>query len=578
MSKYGLNKGVNDLATIYPEVAAQWDPDRNGDLTPSDVLSESVTKVWWRCELGHSWRTSVHERTSGNGDPYGCPYCSNHRVLSGFNDLATKYPEIAAQWDPDRNGNLTPSEVLPGARASVWWRCSLGHNWKTAVAARVSGRGCPYCSNRRVLPGFNDLATIHPEIAAQWDTDRNGDITPSDVMPGSITRVWWRCSQGHSWLTSVGTRSKGYGCPYCSNRKVLPGYNDLATRYPEIAAQWDYERNTDFAPDKIPPHFMNHVWWRCEQGHSWSATVVSRVAQGRDCPFCSGHKVLKGFNDLATTHPLLAVEWDFEKNGNLTPESVSKGSNKLVYWRCRLGHSWSASVGHRAISKSGCPYCSGNIVLPGFNDLKTVNPELADQWDIEKNGSLSPDQVTEHSGRRVWWICIRGHSWRAAVASRSGGRGCPFCTGRKVIPGENDLATIRPRLVAEWNAEKNGSLTPDKVHSFSSKKVWWKDTLGHEWLATISDRSRGNGCPYCAGDRVLPGFNDLATTAPQLLQEWDFEKNRDIHPTQLTYKSEKKVWWKCVKNHHWRTSPLLRMDGSGCPFCYGATPKRMRLV
>ena len=121
-------------------------------------------------------------------------------------------------------------------------------------------------------------------------------------------------------------------------------------------------------------------------------------------------------------------------------------------------------------------------------------------------------------------------------------------------------------------------MTPDKMFPCSYMKVWWRDDLGHEWLASVSDRTRGRGCPFCAGAKVLSGFNDLATTASELLQEWDFEKNRDIRPTQLTYKSEKQVWWKCENNHHWRASPLSRMNGSGCPFCYGATPKRMRLV
>ena len=290
--------------------------------------------------------------------------------------------------------------------------------WKTAVAARVSGRGCPYCSNRRVLPGFNDLATIHPEIAAQWDTDRNGDITPSDVMPGSITRVWWRCSQGHSWLTSVGTRSKGYGCPYCSNRKVLPGYNDLATRYPEIAAQWDYERNTDFAPDKIPPHFMNHVWWRCEQGHSWSATVVSRVAQGRDCPFCSGHKVLKGFNDLASNYPELAAEWS-EKNAPLQADKVFPKSRKNVWWKCRVcAYEWRAVIDSRVKGMS-CPVCTDRAVKSGWNDLATTDPDLIIEWDYDRNTVVTPEKVSRCSMRMIWWKCRFGHSWRAKISDRA---------------------------------------------------------------------------------------------------------------------------------------------------------------
>ena len=450
MNQYRLIRGVNDLATKYPEIAAQWDIDRNGNLTPSDVLPRSTKKVWWHCSQGHNWSICVSARTRGDK----CPYCSNRKVLPGFNDLASVQPELAAQWDVDKNGNLTPSDVLSGSITRVWWRCLHGHSWSASVHDRVRGNGCPYCANRKVLPGFNDLATVQPKIAAQWDIEKNGDLAPSNVLPGSVIKVWWRCSLGHHWLASVNARTSGYNCPYCSNHKVLSGFNDLATKFPEIASQWDYEYNKGLSPDEVAPHFREHVWWRCSLGHSWSATVVSRTVKERGCPFCSGNQILKGFNDLATTHPQLAAEWDCVRNASLTPEQVSKGSNRMVFWKCRLGHTWSAAVNSRTGQESGCPYCSGNKVLSGFNDLKTINPELAAQWDAGKNGSLSPEQVTANSGKKVWWICTQGHSWPATIASRNEGRGCPFCTGRKVISGENDLATVIPHLVAEWRKIK----------------------------------------------------------------------------------------------------------------------------
>ena len=495
MNQYGLIKGVNDLATKFPEIAAQWDYEKNGSLTPSDVMPYSVKKVWWRCVAGHSWPISVYARCRGDR----CPYCSNRKVLSGFNDLATKFPEIAAQWDYGRNGNLAPSDVLPGTISKAWWRCHLGHVWPASVKGRVRGSGCPYCSNRKVLSGFNDLATKFPEIAAQWDYEKNGGLTPSDVMPGAATRVWWLCSLRHSWPASVNARTSGCGCPYCSNHKVLSGFNDLATKFPEIAAQWDYQKNGELAPEKIAPHFRQRVWWRCSLGHSWPASVVSRTANGRNCPFCSGNRILKGFNDLATTHPNLIAEWDYEGNGKLTPEQVSLGSGRMIRWKCKLGHAWSATTNSRAGQGSGCPYCSGNKVLPGFNDLKTVNPALAAQWDATRNGRLSPEQVTANSGRKVWWLCSKGHGWPATVAARNDGNGCPYCAGRIPLPGENDFASLFPHLAVEWDAEKNGALTPDALFPHNRRKVWWKCEYGHHWRASPENRQRGSGCPYCFG-------------------------------------------------------------------------------
>ena len=137
------------------------------------------------------------------------------------NDLATLFPDIAAQWDTERNGSLRPDQVTSFSNRRVWWRCTLGHEWQAVVAARVvENSGCPYCAGRRVLAGFNDLATLHPKIAAQWDATLNGNLSPEMVTPGSHKRVWWRCSEGHVWKTAVYSRTgkQKCGCPVCAGK------------------------------------------------------------------------------------------------------------------------------------------------------------------------------------------------------------------------------------------------------------------------------------------------------------------------------------------------------------------------
>ena len=147
---------------------------------------------------------------------------------------------------------------------------------------------------------------------------------------------------------------------------------------------------------------------------------------------------------------------------------------------------------------SGCPFCSGRHSVTGFTDLQTVNPSLAEEWNREKNGNLKPDSFTANSGEKVWWKCSKGHEWQAPIHSRTSGHGCPYCSGRKVLNGYNDLQTINPSLSKEWNYEKNVGLTPNDVMPNSHKKVWWKCKNGHEWQAEIGSRNRGNGCPECA--------------------------------------------------------------------------------
>ena len=140
-------------------------------------------------------------------------------------------------------------------------------------------------------------------------------------------------------------------------------------------------------------------------------------------------------------------------------------------------------------------------MLPGFNDLASQNPVLAAQWDTERNGTLTPQQVTLTSNRKAWWICEKGHSFQAVIASRAKGTGCPYCTNRKVLAGFNDLATVEPRIAAEWHPTLNGALTPEMGTVGSTKKVWWECPLGHVWKAAIYPRTGAKkcGCPVCAG-------------------------------------------------------------------------------
>lgn len=351
MTNRRLVPGVNDLATTMPDIAAQWNYDKNGSLSPRDIKAGSRKKVWWRCEFGHEYETTANHRKYG----HGCPYCSGLKALSGVNDLATTMPEVAAEWNYEKNGDLTPRDVKAGSRKKVWWRCAAGHEWEMAVNWRKIGCGCPYCSHQRILRGFNDLATTMPEVAAEWNYEKNGALTPWDVV-GGRQKVWWKCRAGHEYYMSLRNRKQGYGCPYCSNHKLLPGFNDLATKAPEVAANWNYEKNGDLTPQMVSSMSMRKVWWKCGLGHEYDMVVHSR-SEGKGCPYCSGRKVLAGFNDLATTAPEIAASWNYEKNGDLTPQMVTAQSKRKVWWKCANNHEWIAKVdGQRPF---GCPYCFG---------------------------------------------------------------------------------------------------------------------------------------------------------------------------------------------------------------------------
>ena len=167
--------------------------------------------MWWRCSHGHEWKVAPNSRTSQNT---GCPYCSGRIVLKGFNDLATVRPDIAKEWNYERNGDLLPSDVTRGANKKVWWKCEeCGNEYQAVIGNRtVLGRGCPECGRKKQVYSQNanylsqsgSLAENNPEVAQEWHPTKNGELKPTNVTSSSNKRVWWMCLEcGNEWQTSI---------------------------------------------------------------------------------------------------------------------------------------------------------------------------------------------------------------------------------------------------------------------------------------------------------------------------------------------------------------------------------------
>jgi predicted GIY-YIG superfamily endonuclease len=252
----------NYLAVTHPDIAKEAHGWNQTKVTGGNQPRE------WRCSFGHIWKVSVNNRKHFNS---GCPFCGNSKVLSGFNDLATTHPEIAKEahgWDP--------TKVIGGTSKKLVWKCVVGHIWEAIVDNRTGkNSNCPFCANQKVLTGFNDLATTHPEIAKEahgWD--------PTKVIGGHQPREW-KCSVGHVWKVGASQRLRGAGCTFCANQKVLTGFNDLATTHPDIAKEahgWD--------PTKVITGTSKKLAWKCEFGHIWETTGNTRMS-GAGCPSCA---------------------------------------------------------------------------------------------------------------------------------------------------------------------------------------------------------------------------------------------------------------------------------------------------
>jgi hypothetical protein len=578
MPKIEITK-ENCIATTHPQIATQWHPTLNGELSPYDVRAGSTDRVWWLCDKGHEWKTQVRVRCQTNN---GCPCCSGRNVIKGETDLESQRPDLAKEWDHKSNGDLTPHKISMYSPRKVAWICKKGHAWTAAVAKRVSrNQGCPYCSGRRAIPGETDIATQNPELMYLWDYEKNAaeDIYPENIKPHSDVETWWKCDKGHSWKTKTKFITRGHRCPYCVGYKVAQGETDLATVNPTLAAEWHPTKNKKLKPSDVMPHYSKKVWWKgSECGHEWKATVDHR-SNGRGCPVCLGMKALVIDNSIYEVFPELSKEWDKDKNGDMNPKNTASRSNKKVWWKCNNGHSYEMAVNIkiRANNKTKelqivqCPICSGKRIVKGCNDFTTLYPELIPEWDCEKNGR-DPEGLAKSSKKKVWWKCIYNHSWKASIAVRTKGIGCPICAGKQILTGYNDLETLNPELAKEWHPTKNGGVRPNEISLNSHKKYWWLCNKGHEWEISPHNRNYGSGCPYCYGRFAIKGETDLATIMPGIAKEWHPIKNKGLKTSDVTISSHKKVWWLCRNEHEWQAAVYTRVISNGCPYCSGFKP------
>ena len=501
---------------------------------------------------------SEFDFTSGNKPPPSKP------------TLASAYPNIATEWDREKNKGLSPDKVSPKSHKRAWWKCPKGHSYETYIFSRTSNvpSNCPYCAGQKPIKGETDLATRIPQILAEWDYSKNA-LGPDEYTAFSGQKVWWICPDCHtSYLARIVNRTaNGTRCPYCWGSKSLAGSNSLQDLFPAIAAEWDRSRN-ELPLDQVTAGSEKKVWWRCPLGHSYDMIIKNRTIKGEGCPYCSGHRVLVGFNDLVTTHPHIAAEWDTDRNGHKTPYQYTRGSDEIVWWRCPFGnHSYQATISGRTCHGHGCPCSCGRKVFSGHNDLQSMYPSILAGWDHERN-EKSSDQYTAYSNEEVWWRCPLGHSYRARIDNHTlKNDGCPYCTNRELLIGFNDLQSLFPNIISQWDYFRN-SVGPDQIVAKANVKAFLLCSKGHSYEATISTSTGEiSTCPYCNYRKLLVGFNDLQTVFPGILDLWDY-KNNPLRPDQIVAKAIVKAFLLCSKKHSYEaTINAGTGDISTCPYC-----------
>lgn len=411
-------------------------------------------------------------------------------------------------------------------------------------------------------------------LRQQFDKLKNSSLHFDDFKFGSGKKVWWKCPKAddHIWEASIVKRIDGGNCPMCAGRLIVNS-NCLLTTHPFLAAEWHPTNNGNLKPENVYGGSERKVWWTCPNGtdHEYEAQIKHRIAGG-GCPICNGKKVVLS-NSVATTHPSLISEWHPTKNIGLSINNFVAGSDKIVWWFCKANplHEWQAQIKKRTLRNQGCPYCAGRIA-DDENNLVVSNPDIAAQWNYEKNNPLKPEQFRTRSNKKVWWICEKNkaHTYPSTITNRVQGFGCSICAGQ-LVDISNSLQTLFPDIAKQWHPTMNGTLTSSDIVAGTNRRYWWKCDKGedHEWITSGSNRIAGKGCPICEGLKVVKS-NCLTTTHFDLAKQWHPTKNEKLTPNDVVAGSHKTVWWLCSNNplHEWKTSVNNRSSKKhGCPYC-----------
>jgi len=550
------------LRNAMPVLLEEWDYAKNSEICdPESVTIGSSQKIWWKCALGHSFQARIANRVAHKTR---CPYCTGRKIIPGFNDFGTIMPHLLGEWNYEKNLDLDPRTLALKSNRKAWWKCAEEHEWVATVASRTSGIGCPYCAGNLVCEGYNDLKTVNPELASEWDYEKNFPLKPEDVTSCSSKKAWWKCTRKHSWSATVANRAYGNGCPKCS--KVLK------TSFPEQAVSYylskhfetsNRDKQCDWEIDIYLPEWSIAI--------EYDGVIYHEKDSVRKREFRKNSALRDAGIDL------IRIKESYDRNDTedntiyfLIDTSYTNLDDAITRLLSLVSQKTGITVAEYVdVKRDSLQIKKNYLTAIKEKSLATVCPEIAIEWDYDKNDGLTPDLFTSYSQQKVWWICPLGHSYHASIGNRRSGNGCPICAGREILVGFNDLETKNPILALEWDYELNAPLTPKEVAPHSAMKVWWICKQNHHYEATIAHRASGRSCPYCSGRKVQIGYNDLATVNPTLASEWDYSANGNLRPTQVTANSNRRVGWICRNGHRWKAVIAKRNAGIGCAICSG---------
>lgn len=477
----------NSLEITHPHLVKEWD-FKNNSKKPSDITYGSAYKANWLCIKGHTWKAIVYSRTKGSG----CPKCFSSTSLSELKILSELEYIFKTVLHRHKIDGIELDLFIPSIQVAIEFD---GLKWhlhkqeldlrknsfcqrKEITLIRIRQKGLPKLEKTDLIVEKNfQLKTTVNQILERI-SEVNNFIYETDEVQAYIKEEKEKNSVRYQELL------RQHPFPLTSK--------SLADIYPIIAKEWNTTKNESLSPNHCYPNSASKVWWKCKKGHEWKSRISHRV-KGSGCPYCSG-RLADVNNNLTTSNHKLSQEWDYDKNKK-TPDAFTPNSASKIWWKCKKGHSWQATIASRNYNSTGCPFCSKNRV-EAKNSIFFYS-DLIKQWNFEKN-TLDPKLISLRSNYKVWWKCNKGHEWQAIVNNRFKGSGCPLCSGL-LATKENSFGNVYSDLLNEWDYEKNDA-SPFSFTPKSNKKVWWTCKKGHtSYIASIKNRANGTSCPRCAG-------------------------------------------------------------------------------
>jgi hypothetical protein len=543
------------LTISHPNLVLEWDYNSN-IKQPDEFTKGSNYKAHWKCQINHSWQATISSRSNGSG----CPYCRSSTSLNElmiYSELSFIFPNAVHRYLKDKN---EIDIYIPDINIGIEYD---GLRWHKDKKLKDEHKNKYFESNgikiirirQRGLPKLNKDDII---VEKKFDAKTVLNILLKKIIALEKAKTFKNEIEEYIKSNKIKNDSK-YQELLAYHPLPFKG-RSLSDHYPELITEWNAIKNKNLTPNHFYPKSATKVWWVCSKGHEWESRISHRV-DGSGCPICSG-RIAYEKNNLVEINNILSKEWNYKKN-KLKPENCLPNSGKKVWWICAKNHEWQATIASRNSNGVGCPYCSGNIVEE-HNSIY-YNKKIISIWNFEKNVTINPKILSSNSNKKVWWKCQKGHEWQSIIGNINKGSGCPYCSGLKPTY-ESSFGNNFPELLVEWVYEKNES-NPFELSTQTKKKVWWRCKENHEWETTVQNRVKGTGCPYCSNKIVLESKSVYAQF-PELMIEWDFNKNTKYDPKCISIGSGIKVWWNCKNNHSWETAIYHRTKmKTNCPYC-----------